>query len=87
MGNKKCTYKPISPIPSSYIYDEEFENEIETRLSKLGEMYKKEFYRIRTSQKSDGVLSLQELDLLTLQAMERSFNRSNRKEETNAGLL
>ena len=43
------------------IYDPEFEKEIE------------EFYRIRTHRKNDGILSAREIDLLTLEAMERSY--------------
>ena len=73
-----------------YIYDEEFENEIEQRLSQLDEAARSEFYRIRGERKADLVLSHQELDLLTLNAMERSYNfkakNTKRGEGTDAGL-
>lgn len=56
------------------IYDEEFEQMLADRLSKLDELSRSEFYRLRTHRKNNGVLSARELDLLTLEAMEKSYN-------------
>lgn len=59
------------------IYDPEFEKELEYRLSKLGDIYKQEFYRNRSNRKPDNILSNRELDLLALESMERSFAYKN----------
>ena len=56
------------------IYDEEFEKMIAERLSRLDELSRSEFYRLRTHRKNNGVLSAREIDLLTLEAMEKSYN-------------
>ncbi|MFA9465325.1 MAG: hypothetical protein ACERKN_13655 [Velocimicrobium sp.] len=56
------------------IYDEEFEHEIKERLSKLDELSRNEFYRLRTKSKNNGVLSAKDIDMLTLEAMEKSYN-------------
>lgn len=55
------------------IYDEAFEQTLEERLSKLDELFRSEFYRLRTHRKNNGVLSARDLDMLTLEAMEKSY--------------
>lgn len=56
--------------------DPEHETEIMRRLDALGEPYKTDFLRMRESslrsRRDDDPLSQQEIDLLNLQAMERS---------------
>ena len=51
----------------------EADDNIYERLAKLDEESRSEFYRIRTHRKNDGILSAREIDLLTLEAMERSY--------------
>lgn len=62
------------------IYDQSFEDELRARLEKLGEPYISEFYRNRGYRKESDTLSNKQLDLLTLEAMEDSYNYYKRKE-------
>lgn len=61
------------------IYDQEFEDMLDARLSLLDELSRNEFYRLRMSRKNDGVLSARKLDVLTLEAMEDSYRYHHSK--------
>lgn len=59
---------------SDKIFDPKHEAMLEKRLSKLNEISRTEFYRIRAKRKSDDILSQKELDILNLESLERCFN-------------
>ncbi len=59
-------------------YDSEYEHMIEERLNKLDQLAKDEFYHIRTLRK-DSLLPDRELDMLTLEALEKSYKHHKEK--------
>lgn len=59
-------------------YDSEYEHMIEDRLNKLDQLAKDEFYHIRTLRK-DSLLPDRELDMLTLEALEKSYKHHKEK--------
>lgn len=58
--------------------DKTYEHMIEERLNKLDQLAKDEFYHIRTLRK-DGLLPDRELDMLTLEALEKSYKHHKEK--------
>lgn len=58
--------------------DKTYEHMIEERLNKLDQLAKDEFYHIRTLRK-DSFLPNKELDMLTLEALEKSYKHHKEK--------
>lgn len=57
--------------------DKEFETMVSDRLSKLDELSRNEFYRGRMTNGKIGALPQKDLDLLILEALERSYKHQN----------